>query len=204
MSKNASQEQGAGMGENADDSELRRQLSRMEGLLQGVERFKDPEDAAKTREIVRTLMEFHGAAVGRMLEMLARDTAGGGEAGIHALARDELVAALLLLYGLHPLDLETRVLEALEKARPHLRSHGGNVELLGIKEGVVRLRLQGSCHGCPSSAVTLRQTIENAVMEKAPDVAGIEVEEEKAEPMAGPTQRPAMDNGGRVALPVLS
>ena len=74
------------------------------------------------------------------------------------------MGGLLLLHGLHPLDLEARVRQALDKVRPYLRSHGGNVELLGVDEGVVRLRLEGSCHGCPSSAATMRQTIEEAIL----------------------------------------
>jgi Fe-S cluster biogenesis protein NfuA/nitrite reductase/ring-hydroxylating ferredoxin subunit len=83
----------------------------------------------------------------------------------------------LLLHDLHPVDLPTRVLGALENTRPYLKSHGGNVELVGIDEpGVVRLRLQGSCHGCPSSAMTLKLAIEQAIQEAAPDVTAIVVE----------------------------
>ena len=102
-----------------------------------------------------------------------------GEAGaaiLDACARDDVVGGLLLLHGLHPLDLEARVRQALEQVRPYLRSHGGNVELLGVGDGVVRLRLEGSCHGCPSSAVTMKQTIEEAILAKAPDVTAVEVE----------------------------
>ncbi len=91
-------------------------------------------------------------------------------------AADPLVGSLLLLYGLHPVDLETRVHQALEKVRPLLKSHGGNVDLLGIDDGVVRLKLQGSCHGCPSSAQTLHNAIEEAIYEFAPDVAELKVE----------------------------
>jgi Fe-S cluster biogenesis protein NfuA len=54
--------------------------------------------------------------------------------------------------------------------------HGGDVELLGIAGGVVRLRMNGSCQGCPSSTATLAQTIEAAIYESAPDVEAIEVE----------------------------
>jgi Fe-S cluster biogenesis protein NfuA len=85
----------------------------------------------------------------------------------------------------------------LEDVRPYLRSQGGNVELLEIREGVVRLRLEGSCDGCPSSAATMRQTIEEAIVGKAPDVTAIEVE-------GGLDERPVTANGGaRLALPVL-
>jgi Fe-S cluster biogenesis protein NfuA/nitrite reductase/ring-hydroxylating ferredoxin subunit len=87
-----------------------------------------------------------------------------------SLAADELVAHLLLLHGLHPVPVEQRVRAALEGVRPYLESHGGNVELLGVEEGVARLRLEGSCSGCPSSAMTLKLAIEKAIHEAAPDV----------------------------------
>ena len=95
---------------------------------------------------------------------------------IDAWSREELVSSLLLLYDLHPVDTETRVLAALEQVRPFLKSHGGNVEFLGLVDGVVHLRLEGHCHGCPSSTFTLRMRIEKEIYEAAPDVAGIEVE----------------------------
>ncbi len=89
---------------------------------------------------------------------------------------DELIASLMLLYDLHPEEAESRVRGALDKVRPYLQSHGGNVEYLGISDGVVHLRMQGKCNGCPSSEATARSTIEEAIYAAAPDVAGIEVE----------------------------
>jgi Fe-S cluster biogenesis protein NfuA len=85
---------------------------------------------------------------------------------------------MLLLYGLHPLELETRVRQALDTVRPSLESHGGDVELLGIDEGVVRVRLQGSSSGhvCPSTTATQRQALEAAVYDAAPDVVALEIE----------------------------
>ena len=59
---------------------------------------------------------------------------------------------------------------ALDEVRPYLASHGGDVELLGVEDGVVRLRLEGSCNGCPSSAMTLKLAIEEAIARAAPDV----------------------------------
>ena len=95
-----------------------------------------------------------------------------------ALAGDELVAHLLLLHGLHPVPLEQRVRGALDEVRPYLESHGGNVELLGIDDGVVRLRMEGSCSGCPSSAMTLKLAIEDAIQKAAPDVQDVVAEDE--------------------------
>jgi Fe-S cluster biogenesis protein NfuA len=114
-----------------------------------------------------------------------------------ACTRDEVVAGLLLLHGLHPLDMEARIRQALEQVRPFLRSHGGNVELIDVAAGVVRLRLVGSCDGCPSSAETMSQTIEEAILARAPDVMAVEVE--------GVAEGRHVELNGRelVALPVV-
>ena len=99
-----------------------------------------------------------------------------GYAVFDRFAEDDLVGSLLLLYGLHPHPIETRITQALDKVRPYLDSHGGNVELLGVADGVVRLRMQGSCKSCPSSAMTLKLAIEEAIYAAAPDVVTIEAE----------------------------
>ncbi|HEV3398985.1 MAG TPA: NifU family protein, partial [Actinomycetes bacterium] len=81
------------------------------------------------------------------------------------------------LHDLHPKDTETRVVEALDQVRPYLGSHAGGVELLGIDPGgVVHLRLEGSCDGCPSSVQTVKLAIERAIEEAAPEVTAVEVE----------------------------
>jgi Fe-S cluster biogenesis protein NfuA len=164
---------------SAENSNHSEQMRRIETMLVEVDRFTDPAARNKTRQIVQALMDLHGAALGKMLEQIASSDASGLPL-IESLAADPLVAGLLLLYDLHPVELEVRVGKAIEKARPYLRSHGGDVELVEIRDGIVRLRLHGSCHGCPSSAMTLKQTIEEAILEQAPDVAGIEVENEPA------------------------
>jgi Fe-S cluster biogenesis protein NfuA len=184
------------MAASLDDRELRQRMERIESLLHEVEQIPDPRAQARTRQIVQAILDLHGTALERMLEHIA----AAGDAGlamIDSLARDDLVSSLLLLYGLHPMDLETRVRQALDKVRPYLRSHGGNVELLSVAEGVVRLRMEGSCHGCPSSAATLRLSIEQAIYDMAPDVTAIEVEPGTA----GEAQ--AANGRARVALPIL-
>jgi Fe-S cluster biogenesis protein NfuA/nitrite reductase/ring-hydroxylating ferredoxin subunit len=150
------------------------QLGRIEGLIQTVEQMADPAAQAASRELVQALLDVHGTALERMLEIIF-DTVG--QPLIDDLGRDDIVSGLLLMHGLHPLSLEARVLQALDKVRPYLSSHGGNVELLDVTpDGEVRLRLEGSCHGCPSSQMTLRYAIEEAVYKAAPDVTGIQVE----------------------------
>ncbi len=157
-------------------TDFERRIAAIDELVQRLETAADPAARAVAQELVRSLMELHGAALDRMLATVRKNGAAGATI-VDQLARDELVASVLLLYDLHPVDLETRVRGALEKSRPYLKTHGGNVELVGIDDGgVVRLRMQGSCHGCPSSAVTLKLAIEQAIHEAAPDVSAILVE----------------------------
>jgi Fe-S cluster biogenesis protein NfuA len=96
------------------------------------------------------------------------------------------VSALLALHGLHPWSVEERVNRALDQVRPYLGSHAGGVTLVGIDdEGVVRLQLEGSCDGCPSSLQTVRTAVEGAVADAAPEVTAVEVEGVVAEPTPG-------------------
>jgi Fe-S cluster biogenesis protein NfuA len=157
------------------DREFRRRMERLESLLHEVDVLAEAPVRAQVREIVQSILDLHATGLERVLERIA----GGNETGmtlIDALARDDLVGSLLVLQGLHPVELDTRVRQALDKVRPYLQSHGGNVELLACQAGVVRLRMLGSCHGCPSSAITLKLAIEEAIYAMAPDVAAIEVE----------------------------
>ena len=168
-----------------DDQGLQERVARMETLLEEIETLADPNARAKAAEVVGVLLDLYGEGLARMMEVVAEG--GERERTFEALAGDELVSHLLLLHGLHPLDLETRVVGALEEVRPYLRSHGGNVELLGVEGGVARLRLQGSCDGCPSSSMTLKLAIEEAIQKAAPDLEGIEAEGVAEEPKPAPT-----------------
>ena len=173
-----------GFGVLLDDQGLQERVARMETLLEEIETLADPNARSKAAEVVGVLLELYGEGLARIMEVVAQGEEG--ERTFEVLAGDELVSHLLLLHGLHPLDVESRVVRALEEVRPYLQSHGGNVELLGIEGGVARVRLQGSCDGCPSSTVTLKLAIEEAVLKAAPDLERIE-----AEGVAEPSPRPA-------------
>lgn len=176
------------MPDSFDTRAFQTRLQRLDDLLREVEHSADPASRARIREIVQAILELHGNGLERLLSLL--ESAGETIASVRdAIARDEIVGGLLLLHDLHPLDLETRVLQALDQVRPALRSHGGSVTLLGICEGVVRLRLEGHCHGCPSSAVTMRQTIEAAILARAPDAIALEVEGLAEDPPTAPDGR---------------
>src|SRR5262245_27600759 len=132
-----------------DREEIQWRLKRIEELVHTLESSAESGVRSGALELMRSLMELHGAGIERMLE-IAFDSGATGREIIDRFGEDELVAQLLLLYDLHPFDLEARAHRALEEVRPYLRSHGGNVKLLSVVDGVIRLRLQGNCHGCPS------------------------------------------------------
>ena len=149
--------------------------SEIEELIHNIEHLKDSEARENAIALVQALMEFHGTALDRLMELIAEK----GETGysiFDSFAADEKVGSLLLLYGLHPVSLETRVTNALDKVRPYLSSHGGSVELLEIVEGTVWVKLEGSCKTCPSSSMTLKLAIEEAIYEAAPDIVAIHAE----------------------------
>jgi Fe-S cluster biogenesis protein NfuA len=142
---------------------------RIERLLDELRAGRDRETA---EELVRLLVGMYGEGLRRVVALLA----GHDPALVHRLAEDDLLESLLLLHDLHPVDVDTRVQRALDRVRPYLGSHAGGVTYLGVDAGgVARLRLEGSCHGCPSSALTATTAIEAAVREAAPELAGVEV-----------------------------
>lgn len=171
-----------------EDQELQDRVGRIESLLEEIESFEDPHARAKTAEMVQTLLQVYGEGLARIVDTAAQRD---GEL-LEVLAGDELVSPLLVLHELHPESVEERVLGALDEVRPYLESHGGDVELVGVDNGMARLRLQGSCEGCPSSTQTLKLAIEEAVLKAAPELEGVEAEG-VAEPetdstiVAGPT-----------------
>ena len=139
-----------GPDETQDDAQWRTAGDRIQTLLDA---SSSGGAAARERaeQLVREVTDLYGAALERMMDVAS--AADPGLAG--RFAADDLVASLLLVHGLHPYDVERRVSDALDSVRPYLGSHGGDVSLLGVDDGVVRLQFQGSCKTCPSSSVTL-------------------------------------------------
>jgi Fe-S cluster biogenesis protein NfuA/nitrite reductase/ring-hydroxylating ferredoxin subunit len=169
-----------GPDENQDDAQWRTAGERIQTLL-------DASSAGgvvareRAEQLVREVTDLYGAALERVMRVaLAADPALAEE-----LAADDLVASLLLVHSLHPHDVERRVAEALDSVRPYLGSHGGDVTLLGVAEGVVRLQFQGSCKSCPSSSVTLELAVEDAVRSAAPEISDIEVVTAPDNPRSG-------------------
>jgi Fe-S cluster biogenesis protein NfuA/nitrite reductase/ring-hydroxylating ferredoxin subunit len=142
---------------------------RVEELLAELTSTGEPAVVDPVEEIVGLLVGFYGEGLGRIVDMADEQTLG-------LLVDDPLVASQLILHELHPQSTEERVQAALEKVRPYLGSHSGDVYYRGIDaDGVVQLALAGSCDGCPSSAVTVKLAIEKAIEDAAPEITGVEV-----------------------------
>lgn len=151
-----------------------RRAERIEMLLQEVDAFPDSQARVTTGELVQELLDMYGEGLARLLELVAREQKSG-QVLIDVFAQDELLASLFVLHGLHPLGIEARITRALDDIRPTLKSHGSGVELVSIEDGVVRLRLTGNCHGCSSSM--LKQMVEEAITNAAPDLDRVEVDD---------------------------
>jgi Fe-S cluster biogenesis protein NfuA len=149
--------------------------TRVEELLARLRTSAGETVAATAEELVGLLIGLYGDGLGRIVAVL-RDSGDAGARTLARLTEDPLVESLLLLHDLHPLDVGARIQRALDRVRPYLGSHAGGVEYLGVTDGVARLRLEGSCHGCPSSTVTVQLAIQGAVEEAAPEVTRVVVE----------------------------
>jgi Fe-S cluster biogenesis protein NfuA/nitrite reductase/ring-hydroxylating ferredoxin subunit len=170
-------------------------LDRVEQLSARVEELNDPEARELAQELVAAVIAMYGDGLARIMAAISETRDAGAEI-LDRLAQDGAVASLLLIHDLYPVALEERVGEALDTIRPYMESHGGNVELLGIEDGVARLALKGSCDGCAASRATLELAIKQALDEHAPDLAGLEVEG-VAEPV------PAGNGNGGLELPMV-
>jgi hypothetical protein len=142
----------------AEDDRVRR----IEELVRRLEDIQDLEDRRAAHALMEAVLELHGSGLERMMDIVY-ETGDAGKVAIRRFAADGLVSSLLVLHNLHPDDMETRVQQALGKMH-------GTAELLGVCEGVVRVRLTGS--GCG-----LKESVEAAVRDAVPDAVEIVIEE---------------------------
>ena len=149
-------------------------IQRVEELTARVEQIPDAQSRRVAEELMAAVIDMYGLGLARIVQILEGDE---GTAEVRRqLIDDGVVASLFLIHDLYPVPVEERVIEALDNVRPYMESHGGNVELVSLEDGVARIRLEGSCDGCPASSSTLELAIKTALEETAPDLLGIEVE----------------------------
>ncbi|MEA2347161.1 MAG: hypothetical protein QOG62_948 [Thermoleophilaceae bacterium] len=157
-------------------------------------RLEDLEDGAcreLAEELTSAVVQMYGAGLERIVELSDETTRS-------AMAEDDLVAGLLMIHDLYPVPIEERVVQALDTVRPYMESHGGNVELLGIEDGIAKLRLEGSCKSCRASSSTLELAVRQALEAAAPDLLGMDVEGviEEAEPEVTGIPLPILEMNG--------
>lgn len=154
------------------EPELQQLAATIEALVEEIEAWQEVHLRSKAIELLQALLHFYGDGLARLVEIVAQRDA----ALLHVLAQDELITHLLLLHGLHPLPVETRVAMAVEEVRPHLQSYGGRVEILSLEGGEAQLRLYGSCRTSPSATMVVKQAIAEAVQKLAPDLDSVVIE----------------------------
>jgi Fe-S cluster biogenesis protein NfuA/nitrite reductase/ring-hydroxylating ferredoxin subunit len=145
-------------------------IARVQELTGRLEDLEDGPCRELAEELTGAVVQMYGAGLERIVELIEDEETRG------RLAADDLVAGLLMIHDLYPVPLEERVTQALDTVRPYMESHGGNVELLGIEDGVARLRLEGSCKSCRASSSTLELAVRQALQDWAPDLLGMDVE----------------------------
>ena len=148
-----------------------RQLGALVGELDAM-----PDNGGKgaARELVQLLLEVHGSGLERIMEII--DESGEpGEGIILRLGQDPIVRHLLLLHSLHPEDLETRVLKAIDLAGLRLRKNNSELELLAIRDGAVKVMVRTSGHTCGSNGKAAQSIVEECIYDLAPDLTSLEI-----------------------------
>jgi hypothetical protein len=154
------------------DRELQERVRRIEALVHQCEAIADAKLRRNVQQLLQAVMELHGAALDRLMTLVS--DRGAETAGlIDELANDELVGNLLLLHGLHPVDLQTRVERALSGIEGILRGYGAHAEILGMPGGAIRLRVWGVTSAAIANST--RAAIEEAINRIAPDAASLAI-----------------------------
>lgn len=180
-----------------DVHEIERRVERLLAAL-----AEPPQVRARAEELVRNLMELYGEALARVVGLL-------DDENVARLAEDDLLASLLILHDLHPRTTAERIERALEQVLKSSGTKTNSAELVSVDEhGVARIRLSVVDEGCCSSPAPLGHIVEQAVMDAAPELAEVRVEETAGERLARgpdllqigfgpPTRTPAAPAHGR-------
>jgi hypothetical protein len=160
------------------EKEFQEKMRRLGTLVGEIDQVPAGGSKVAARELVQLLMEVHRSGLERIMELVfqtGNESGMSGAAIIDRLGQDPIVRNLLLLYSLHPDDLETRVLRALDIARTRLRKFDSRLELVSLKEGAVQLRLQASDRPRGSTIRDLRAMVEGAIYDLAPDLISLTI-----------------------------
>jgi Fe-S cluster biogenesis protein NfuA len=155
------------------ENQLQQLSAQIEDLVRKVEAISDPAVKANATALIQSLLDVHARAFERVVEIVLQQK-DLGLTVLNHFAADELIGSLLLLYRLHPDALDVRLNKAIAAVRKAVALQGADVELIGVEEEVVRIRLSGSVHGCASTQ--LQQLIEDAIYEAVPEISAVHVE----------------------------
>ena len=165
-----------------DGNQIRSQewIDKIEGLVRRAESLPDPDARSAAVDLLQAVLDFHRAALDRVLE-IAADSGSPGEAILEQLTADELTSSLLLLHDLHPDDLETRVNRAVDKLQDMFVSLGARLSLVAIENETVRLEFESTRTW---SGTPVRASIENTIFQAAPEIENVMIEGLKEAPAA--------------------
>jgi hypothetical protein len=158
-----------------DEKDFKKRVQKIGGLVHDLETIADPASRAAAKELVQLLMDLHGTGLERILEIMFQSGDSGSRI-IDDLAQDQLVSSLLVLYGLHPNELQTRVERKLEQIVSKLHKMGAEAKLVSVNGGDIRVRVRVESHSCGSTSQTVQTTVEEAIYEAAPDLTSLVVE----------------------------
>ncbi len=133
----------------------------------------DPASRRLADELQAAIEDVHKAGLLAIVRRLRADDAG--RATLFELADDPVVHLLLSLHGIIRPDPVTHANQVLAAVRPQLHSHGGDVALVRVADGTAFVRLEGACNGCSMSSVTLRNLVEDALVQGVPAITAVEV-----------------------------
>ena len=165
------------------EDELQAAADLTDQLIREFEEYPDEEVREKVFQLLNAVDRLHRPGLVALMQFLESKKLWGI---IEQARSDPAIRTLLELYDLLPQTEEQLVERALDLVRPYMQSHGGEIDVLGVTDGIVRVRLKGSCHDCSGSAVTLKRGVEEALKEGFPGFKGLEVEEPPP-PTAGPS-----------------
>lgn len=154
------------------EAELDALAARLDATAEAVAALDDPARRVAD-EALAARDEVHRAVLTTLVRRLKEDP--HGKELLFELVDDPQVRMVLMMHGIlrpDPLTLAGRV---IEQVRPNLQSHGGDVELVDVRDGTAYVRLQGACNGCSMAAVTLRDGVEEALVAGVPGLTGVEV-----------------------------
>ena len=156
----------------SSEQEFQQRTERIEQLVQRINALPDEEARTAALELLQSVMDLHGSAFTRIVEVLT-DAGDAGRSALAKLGGDPLICGLMVLYDVHPIPMQDRVTAAIEKLRPQLRKREASAELLGISNGVVEVEVHALGHGCHSSPDAVKQQVEQAILEAAPETSSI-------------------------------